>query len=305
MTRFFKTRSGDPRMTQTFLAISSRRPRLPGGFVRLSRRCCARSFTRRSGLSISGKENCISCYLHKLKCGSKTIPRDASNAPLEINRHQRCHDDAKDDGGAASHSTQHDRSSGCENRSGYDGFGREAFHELRGETFVGGTVEESHRQESPPSQNLRGKKGRVETGGIHRSESGVLCKQCQHKSQCSECTDAAVFHDRKAVLYCPAAPHTVGGVRQPIFMEASADHYKICEDENNGKGRREDGKADVTQHNSSQSGQESDDRIEVIGVGDIPGGRRFEPDRHLRQELKTNQKRAHQRTFNVSSTDSK
>src|SRR5215475_15688475 len=123
---------------------------------------------------------------------------------------------------------------------------------------MGITVEVSHRQECPSSEDLSGKEGRVETGGVHRTESRVLCKQDQYKSQCPERTDAAVLHDRQPILSCPAASHAVGDIRQPIFMEAAADDDKICEDENNRKRRREDGKRDVTQQNSSQSSKESD-----------------------------------------------
>src|SRR5215471_8519527 len=166
-------------MTQRVLASSSSRPRLPGGFVRLSRRCCARSLTLRSGLWMSGKEDGIGRYLHKLKCGSETISGDASNAPPEINRHQDCHHGRNDDGGRAAQAAEHDRSSGRENCSRYYRFDRQTVHESRGETFVSMTVEVSHRQEYPSSEDLSRKERRVETGGIHRSESGVLCKQDQ------------------------------------------------------------------------------------------------------------------------------
>src|SRR5215471_15746181 len=128
-------------MTQRVLASSSSRPRLPGGFVRLSRRCCARSLTLRSGLWISGKKDGIGCYLHKLKCGSETISGDASNAPPEIDRHQDCYHDCNDDGGCAPHAAEHDRSSGREDCSRCDSFGRQALHESRCETFVSITVE--------------------------------------------------------------------------------------------------------------------------------------------------------------------
>src|SRR5215475_11134838 len=112
---------------------------------------------------------------------------------------------------------------------------------------MGITVEVSHRQKCPSSEDLSGKEGRVNTCGVHRTESRVFCKQDQYKSQCSECTDAAVLHDCQPVLSCPAASHAVGDVRQPIFMEAAADDDKICEHEDNRTRRREDGKRDVTE----------------------------------------------------------
>ena len=52
--------------------------------MRLSRCFCSKGRMALSGRWISGKESGISCDLHKLKCCSKTIARDASKSSSKV-----------------------------------------------------------------------------------------------------------------------------------------------------------------------------------------------------------------------------
>src|SRR5262249_36305255 len=136
----------EPRIRPKSRASSSRRPRLPGGFVRLSRCFCKSGRSSRLGRSMSGKESGIGCYLHKLKGCSKTIAGDASDAAPKVERSENYNRDAQSQGkqslDSADHNRQGGRYDGCDN----DGFCAEPFHEFRSEALMGIAVEISHRQ---------------------------------------------------------------------------------------------------------------------------------------------------------------
>src|SRR5436190_262711 len=129
MARFCKTRF-PPRISPKLRASSSSRPRLPGGFVRLSRCRCSKGRISRLGRWISGKESGIGYDLHKLKGCSKTVAGDPAEPALKIHRCEYDHQNGTGQREGARHSTEQEHACSRYDSSNTKRPGRESLHEF-------------------------------------------------------------------------------------------------------------------------------------------------------------------------------